>query len=611
MRSLWTTFRELFDVLPRGAKGFYAMYSVVTGLLALLDTAALALVVFVTNAFVTGTALEIPGVGKLPEGATVWVVVLVAVMFISKGVLAIGLHRIATRRFARYELEVGARLFESFARSSWEARSHLSTAEITRIVDGSMAATNRGFLLPLSQIPVNALTFVSVLMVLIVAQPLAAALAGVYFLLISMFIFLVISRRVRSLGIDARDHSLRVARIMTEMIETLKEITLRGKIEEVGEQVNDRRKLAIDARAEISFLGIVPKYTFESALIGGFLLVGGVVYLVQGPEAAIIAIGLFAATGFRMMPAMNSVQSSFTMASSNEAYARNVIAQLHAAENPSPTPIDRVHADDVRFPDRPSALRLIDVGFRYPGAETDALEGINLELPFGSRLAIVGPSGAGKSTLVDLILGLSEPSRGAVEIDGVPVQRIFDQWRLRVGYVPQRVALFDASIAQNIALTWSDDYDERQVRASLERAQLGELLDRPGGIEARIGERGSIISGGQQQRLGIARALYTDPLVLILDEATSALDTATEARVTSAMGELMGEVTFVTIAHRLATIRDYEQICYVEGGRIIGSGTFDELVRQVPAFAVQASLAGLLDSHEYLDTKVEHDQDRS
>lgn len=601
MKRIWSTMNQLFDVLPGGARRFYLWYSIVTSLLALLDMAALVLIVFTITAFAAGTAISIPGIGELPEGSTVWVLLLVCALFIAKGVFAVILHRIATRRFAGYELEVGNRLFRSFTRTPWEQRSGYSTAEITRIVDGSISNANRGFLLPLSQIPGNALTFVSALAVLVIAQPLAAVLAATYLTLVALFVFVVISRRARTRGKEVRDYSYRVASVMTEMIEALKEVTLRGKLDEVGEYINDNRRVATTARADVAFLSIVPKYTFESALIGGFLLIGGVVGLVQGQEAAIIAVGLFATTGFRMMPAMNAVQSSFTTASSSEIYAIDIIKQLHRIERQRENPALAVATPIVAqqpLPADPQTLRLQDVHFRYPDAAEDALSGIDLEVPFGSRLAIVGPSGAGKSTLIDILLGLSSPTEGDISIDGVPLRSVFEQWRTRVGYVPQRVALFDASIAQNIALTWGVEFDEARVRDAIDRAQLTELLSRPGGIDERIGERGSVISGGQQQRMGIARALYTDPLVLILDEATSALDTATESRVTEAMRQLKGEVTFITIAHRLSTIRDYEQICYLENGRILGRGTFEELTQQVPAFAIQASLAGLTNGED-------------
>ena len=460
-----------------------------------------------------------------------------------------------------------------------------------------MANANKGLILPLSQIPGNLVTFVSVLAVLVISQPLTALIALVYLSLVSFLLLIVVTKRVRLAGLHNRKFGYQVARIMTEMVDALKEITLRGKLDDVGEVVSQVRARATRARANLSFLGIIPKYAFEAALIGGFLLVGGAAYLIGGPQAAVVSIGLFAATGFRMIPAMNSVLSSFNTASANEVYAHDAIRFLKNTAG-EPERSDKVLQEDHgKLSEHPERLVLSDVSFQYPGSDQKVLENIDLDIPFGSSVAIVGPSGAGKSTLVDLILGLSEPTEGNLSIDGQGLDLVLRQWRDRVGYVPQRVTLFDASIAQNVALTWRNDYDERGVREALERAQLTELLERPRGIKETIGERGSAISGGQQQRLGIARALYSDPLVLVLDEATSALDTATERRVSEAMRSLQGAVTFITIAHRLATIRHYDQICYLENGRLLGRGTFEEVVEQVPAFAAQARFAGLMD-HE-------------
>lgn len=590
MLSLWRTLVQLFDVLPRGAKPFYVWYSIVTGALAILDTAALGLIVLAITPLADGRPIVLPLIGEIPPDATIWVVLLICFLFILKGVLAIALHWFATRRFARYELEIGDRLFQTFARSSWEQRSKLSTAEVTRIVDGSMANTNLGFILPLSQIPGNALTFLSVLAVLVAAQPLTAVIALVYLGLVSFVMLIVVTKRVRTAGLHNRKYGYRVARIMTEIVEALKEITLRDKLDEVGGVISQNRARATRARANLSFLGIIPKYGFEAALIGGFLLIGGAAYFTGGAQAAVVSISLFGATGFRLIPAINSVLSSFNSASANEVYARDVVTYLRDAAGQTAVEVRR---DSAELPPQPRSLSLSRVTFRYPGADSDALRDIDIEVPFGSRLAIVGPSGAGKSTLVDVLLGLSLPTSGELRLDDLPLESVLQQWRARVGYVPQRVALFDGSIAQNVALTWGQDFDEARVLQAIHRAQLSELLSRPNGMHELIGERGGSISGGQQQRLGIARALYSDPLVLVLDEATSALDTATESRVSAAMQALAGEVTFVTVAHRLATIRDYDQVCYLEDGRVRGIGTFEEVVASVPEFAHQAALAGL------------------
>lgn len=593
MKDIWVTLKRLFEVLPDGAKGFYIAYAIFTALLAGLDVIALGLIATLVTPIASGGTPTLPLIGEVTTSVLPTIIILICALFILKSALAIILHWYATRRFAKYELEVGNRLFRAFTYSSWEVRSSHSTADITRIVDSSIAQTNAGFILPLSQVPNNAMTFLAMVLVLFITEPVAAIISVFYLGLVFLVMMLFISRKAREAGMVERRYSYRTATVITEIVDTIKEVTLRNKLGEAAQVVSGYRKDATRARANKSFLSVVPRYAFEAALIGGILLVGGVGFLSGGIEQALVSVAMFAATGFRMIPAMNNVQSGFTNASANLAYATDVIQEVKRAES------------DIRFktsekPEKPltgtpRSLKLENVHFRYPGSDTDVLKGLSFEVPFGKRIGIVGPSGAGKSTLVDLILGLSMPTSGNIKLNETPIDEVLTQWRNHVGFVPQRVSLFNGTIAQNVALTWTNDFDEARVVDALQRAQLGELLeDRADGIHEIIGERGMSISGGQQQRLGIARALYADPLILVFDEATSSLDTATEAKITQAMDALAGEVTSITIAHRLSTIRNYDWLCYLDEGQIKGAGSFLELVEQVPDFRSQAQLAGLL-----------------
>jgi ABC-type multidrug transport system fused ATPase/permease subunit len=219
-------------------------------------------------------------------------------------------------------------------------------------------------------------------------------------------------------------------------------------------------------------------------------------------------------------------------------------------------------------------------------------------IPQGSRVAIVGSSGAGKSTLLDLILGLLEPTSGQVTVGGVELEKVIRGWRSGIGFVPQEVTLFNASIARNVALRWDDsDINHERVDDVIRQAQLVEMVrNRPAGLDSVIGERGMSLSGGQKQRLGIARALYTQPTLLVLDEATSALDTATEHAVTTVIDELPPDVTVITVAHRLATIRSADIVFYFAEGELKAFGSFEEVVSLVPDFANQSRLAGLTGS---------------
>ncbi|MFM9877859.1 MAG: ABC transporter ATP-binding protein [Rhodoglobus sp.] len=591
MKLIWSTLRDLLPLLPSGAQGYFVRYMIVSSALTILDVLAMGLLAIVIAPALNGTDIKVPIIGTLDSSASPGLILVACFLILLKSALSVLLHWFATKRFARYELEIGERLFRAYVHSTWEERSKRSVAEITRIADAGIGSTVAGFILPLTRVPASITTFVLILGVLLVADPLTSVIALVYLAIVAAIVNQVVTRRALEAGQVNVDYTYRVAILMTEMVEALKELSLRNKLDQVADLVTANRVHSVRARRNGSFLQIIPVYSIEAALVGGFLLIGGAAYLTSGLAGAAAAVALFAATGFRLIPAINAIQASIVQAGATRPFAMDVINDLKGAES---SVAEAPRSDSAVLPAEPQMLRLESVRFRYPTAQSDVINGLDLDIPLGSSLGIVGPSGAGKSTLIDLILGLSVPSSGAVTIDGQPLNDVLRAWRDRVGYVPQRVALFDASVAQNVALTWDDDFDADRVRDVLKRAQLTSLVSsRRGGINERIGERGMSLSGGQQQRLGIARALYADPLILVLDEATSSLDTKTEDEVTQAIRTLRGDITLISVAHRLSTIKDYDQICYIEDGQVVGKGTFSQVALQLPTFGEQVALAGL------------------
>lgn len=220
---------------------------------------------------------------------------------------------------------------------------------------------------------------------------------------------------------------------------------------------------------------------------------------------------------------------------------------------------------------------------------------MNLVIGEGQAVAFVGPSGAGKSTVADVILGILQPDSGAVTVGGVPPTEAIRRWPGAIAYVPQDVMLVNESIRANVALGMPrDSIDDDLVWDALHRANLADFLRGEAlGLDTQVGERGLRISGGQRQRLGIARALFTRPRLLVLDEATSALDAEAEHAITTMVEELDGDVTTLIIAHRLSTIRNAELVVYLDGGRVVAKGTFDDVCARVPALHHQAELMGL------------------
>ncbi|MCQ9163020.1 ABC transporter ATP-binding protein [Arthrobacter sp. STN4] len=595
MKNLRRTLGQLLPLLPANARKFLYLFASLSSVLVLVDAGALGVFALVLNQIMqsqsSGHPMMLPILGSISDNVGLLILVCSAALMIIKSFLNIWLQWVSTRKFADYELEIGTVLFQSYIRAPWTSRQNRSTTELVRMIDVGIANTIAGVLFPAVVLPSQALTFASVLVILVAASWQTALITVLYLGLIAGFLYLYLSKKSYEAGRVNRDSAMRMSTLVSEMLAALKEITLQDKAEEVGAVVLLSREKAARSRSNIRFLAAVPKFVIDMALIGGFLLIGTVGYFNGGIAAAMTSVAIFALAGFKMVPALTTIQSQVTLVQSTLPYTELVMADIRDAED------FRNNAEKLgRTPlgGEPKILELRNVEFTYPGATSPAVTDVNLRIPLGTSVGVVGQSGAGKSTLIDIFLGLLVPSSGTMTLDDVPLEEVLAAWRKRVGYVPQEVAIFDGTVAQNVALSWGGDVDEDRVRLSLRRAQLLETIEaRPNGIHGRVGERGGSLSGGQRQRLGIARALYMDPLVLVLDEATSALDTATEAAVAAAIHELQGDVTVISVAHRLSTIRDNAQVLYMSGGTIEARGTFDEVVAANPNFARQAALAGL------------------
>lgn len=608
MKKIHATYRELVALLPAASRRFLRVYVTASMALALLDALALGALALVVGPLASGGTLKVPATSITLAGTQLLLVLVgVCALIVLKGVLSVATYYAATRRFANFEREIGNTLLAAYFAAPWTERLRRNSSDLVRVADVGVSNTMNGFVLPYVSLVGEASTFVVVLLVLFVAQPLTAVSAITYLGLVGAFLYLWVSKRAVRAGRDNLQHSHAIARLLTETVAALKEVTLRNKSAEISDVANSMRMKAAQARADIQFLSLLPRYVLEAALVVGFLVVGGVGYLTGGTTAATASIAVFALAGFRLLPSLQRFQNILSQCQATHPQARQIIDDIRAfgvagdgpGRHGEPAPVPRTARPVASGP---GELRFHDVSFSYPGSigehgeAGEAVSGLDFTIRPGSTVAFVGPSGAGKSTVVDLLLGLMPPTRGAVELDGIPLTHLDRSWRDRAGYVPQEVAVFDGTVGQNVALTWRDDYDRERVWKALGVAQLdGIVRDRAGGLDGRVGDRGLSLSGGQRQRLGIARALYNDPSILVMDEATSALDNVTEAAISDAIMTMHHERTVVLVAHRLSTVRHVDEIFFLDRGRLRARGTFDELVRTVPDFAAQAALAGLTD----------------
>jgi ABC-type multidrug transport system fused ATPase/permease subunit len=489
-------------------------------------------------------------------------------------------------------VETSARILGFYLSAPYTEVSRRSSAELMRTMD---TAVLQVFTLTIGGLMTgfaSLVAIVAVVVALVVVAPLPT-LVLVSFLGVAATIYLRLARLpAKNAGKVVNEASFAGYKAAFAALGALKEVNLQGSQEAFVAAFREPQLRGSRAARTAAFLGALPRYVLEIL----FILAVGLVLLVasltedQGSSGVLGVLALFVAAGFRMLPQVTVLVGSASSVRVGADSVELVRAEvLRARHNQVPEQVDVERLPFTR------ELRLDGVSFRYPGSDTDVLRDVSLTMPFGTSLAVVGGSGAGKTTLIDIVLGLHQPTAGSVLVDGVDIADQQARWRPNLGYVPQDTYILDESLVQNVAfLVPADGIDRDAVASALDRAQLGELVGSlPDGLDAQVGERGALISGGQRQRLGIARALYRRPRLLVLDEATSALDNETEHKISQAIRTLSGSVSVIVVAHRLSTVRNVDRIIFLKEGRIASSGTFDELRDRDPDFARLVRLGSL------------------
>jgi ABC-type multidrug transport system fused ATPase/permease subunit len=425
-------------------------------------------------------------------------------------------------------------------------------------------------------------------------DPITACLIMSVFLTIGFTLYKFLHKESEILGSRYVKYNVKSNEKILQVFETFRELVVRGRREFYLREIGEIRTNLAVTTSRIYFMPYVSKYVIETSVIIAGLLIGATQFIFADPNSAIGTLTVFLAAGTRMTPAILRVQQGALQIRSSLGQATSTLELFESLEKIKSLPPS---SDVLEFlySDFKPEIYMENITFTYLGSTTPSLSAVNLQIVPGTFVAIVGPSGSGKTTLMNLLLGLTEPDLGKVTVSGVSPADAISSWPGAISFVPQDVAIFSGSILENVALGFQlDSINLELVMRALRFANLEKFIDSlPNGIMHEVGERGSKLSGGQRQRLGIARAMFTNPKLLILDEATSALDTETEQTISQEIHDLSGAVTIVTIAHRLSTVKNADLVLYLSEGKIMASGTFDEVRNLVPNFDKQANLMGL------------------
>jgi ABC-type multidrug transport system fused ATPase/permease subunit len=603
----WTVVRGALALLSRRERRKYGIAVAGQMATAILDLAGVLLIGAVgVLAAAVAQGLAVPdsanrvlaaiGLGEIDVVQAVLVLaVAAAIVLVVKSVIYGVLMRWIARFLARCQREISARMVrQSFAQAVEVTARHSTQALVFAIVSRAPHAIT--ILLSAVAIVLSEVTVLIVLgLALLLIDPVVTVVTIVFFGALALVIQKLLGRAAARAGEMSVEGEIAAHEGLQEALIAHRELFILGRQARYAAAIDRAVAVMAAGRAADVVVQQMPKLIYESALVVGGVALAAWQLAVNDLVTAVGTLALFLAAGFRLLPTMIRLNSQLVLMRGLAVMTRPTVdlaAELDAdgrqisLNPPPPLPASAEPAP---------GLALRGVTFSYPGSDRPAVDDVSLDLPPGGALALVGRSGAGKSTLADLILGILEPQGGSIVLaDRTPREAIASRAG-SVAYVPQTVATFNTTVRGNILMgLTSEEVADDRVWEALAMASLDVAFrELPDGLDTMVGERGVRLSGGQRQRLGLARALLTRPSLLVLDEATSALDAETESDITTALAHLGGKVTTVTIAHRLSTIQFADVVAYLEDGRCVAVGTFDELRRSIDAFDRQAHLLGI------------------
>ncbi len=429
---------------------------------------------------------------------------------------------------------------------------------------------------------------------LLVVDPVIALSTVAVFGFVGWLLYRLLNKSAKRLGLAESNLTIANNEKIVEVLNSYRESVVRNRRYFYAKEIEKTKFRLAHTLADIAFLPSISKYVIESTVVLGTLIISASQFLLQDASHAVATLSVFMAASTRIAPAVMRIQQGTIGIRQSLGSAGPTLTLIESLEGVEENPeasnvLETKHEGFI--PD----IEIHNLSLTYPQKEIPALDQISLNIESGSFVAIVGPSGAGKTSLVDVLLGVLHESSGTVLISGKPPLETIARWPGAIAYVPQDVAMSSGTIKENITLGFPDNSDDKAlIDDALRLAQLSDFIDSlPQGLDTQVGERGTKLSGGQRQRLGIARAMFTKPKLLVLDEATSALDGQTESDISSSILELKGNTTVVMIAHRLSTVRFADAVIYIDKGKIMAQGTFEQVRALVPNFEKQAQLMGL------------------
>lgn len=486
------------------------------------------------------------------------------------------------------------RLLEKYLSMPYAFFLDKNSSELSKNVLSDIAQLTGSFLMPLVNIISRGLVALFVLIMLMWVNPLVSLLTifvigGAY-----TAIYWRVNRNLKHRGEKSLEANLNRFKVVLEAFGGIKDIKVLNRENYFLEKYSNFSYQFARHNSWNAVISQLPRFALEAIAFGGVIIFVLILLIQHGDATQVIPLAsVFAFAGYKLMPAIQDIFSSFTQMQFSRSVFDRIYADFTSPDEGASPPASPTNFEPDKLPFK-DELALKNITYAYPNTEQPVLNDINLTIKKNSSIALVGSTGAGKTTLIDIIIGLLFPQQGYILVDDTKIcGKNLLGWQNKIGYVSQHIYLCDDTVARNIAfgvpeeLIEHDKLERAAALANIQEFIEGEL---PYKYDTIVGEHGVRLSGNQRQRIGVARALYNDPEVLVFDEATSALDGVTEDAVLKAMLNTIEAKTLIIIAHRLTTVKNCDQVYMMERGRIIASGTYDSLLAGNKLFRAMAKV---------------------
>jgi ABC-type multidrug transport system fused ATPase/permease subunit len=487
------------------------------------------------------------------------------------------------------QVKLRRRLLQTYLSLPYTFHLRTNSAHLVQTIIKESEQFTYSVAIPLLNSIANALVLL-VLLLLLASTDFIATVSILVLLTAAFLPFHYFRNKLVRWGKEGVDANTAMLQIINHAIGGLKETRVIGCERYFEVQLDTQVNRFARVATNFHVFQILPRITIESLLITFVVgLVATSLFFEQRSENLVSVLGVFAIASIRLLPSASQLMSNLGVLRNFKPTLDKIYLDLKEAESPEAIHYRQLYQQGAsRFAEATMPFQteivLDNVNYTYPESSSKALTDISLTLRKGESIALIGKSGAGKTTLADVFLGLLIPESGDIRVDGCSIYDALRFWQNSIGYIPQTIFLIDDTIAHNIAFgVPHEQIDPQRLERAIQSAQLSELIQQlPDGIQTIVGEHGVRLSGGQRQRIGIARALYHEREILVLDEATSALDNETENLISEAIQQLSGSKTMIIIAHRLTTVEHCDRIYQMQQGKIIKSGSYEEIILAEP-----------------------------